>query len=60
MKTVVILLIFIIFMGCSTIRYDDNLHRPYTQEEMEMGAFVSIGFGIAATFLGQFIYEEVR
>ena len=60
MKKIIVILMVVLFISCTSLRYGDNLTEPYTQEEMDMGGTAAIGFAIAGVFLGQYIYEEVK
>ena len=45
-------------MGCTTLRYGDDLKEPYTQTEIEIsgaGAIIITAFGILTA---RFIYAE--
>ena len=58
MKRIIVILSIVLLMGCTTLRYGDNLVAPYSQEEVELSGGVAIGFGIASVFLGQYIIDQ--
>jgi len=60
MKRIIVILSVVLLMGCSTLRHGDNLVAPYSQEEIELSGAAAIGFGIASTFLGIYIYDQVK
>lgn len=60
MKKIIVILAIIMLMGCTTLRYGDDLIAPYSQEEIELSEVAAIGFGVASVFLGQYIIEQNR
>lgn len=36
MKILVLIIVLITLIGCTSLRYDDNLQEPYTQKEIEI------------------------
>lgn len=60
MKKIIIILAIVLLMGCTTLRYGDDLKEPYTQTEIEItsaGAIIITAFGI---FTAGVIYNEVK
>jgi len=60
MKKIILVLTIIVLMGCTTLRYEDNLKEPYSQTEAEIsgvGAIIITALGILA---GNVIYNGVK
>ena len=58
--SVIVFLLIVFLMGCTTLRYADKLTEPYSQTEMEItgaGTIVITALGILA---GSIIYDNVQ
>jgi len=60
MKKIIIVLFIIFLMGCTTLRYEDDLKEPYTQAEVELSGVEAIAFTAFSILTAGIIYEGVN
>ena len=60
MKKIIFVLAIVSLMGCTTLRYEDELVQPYSQAEIELSGVAAITFGVASTLIAGYIIEQQR
>jgi len=60
MKNMFLVLMIFIIMGCTTLRYDDDLQEPYTQTEIEISGVATIIITALGILSGSIIYNGIK
>ena len=60
MKIFLISLVVIFLMGCTTLRYGDELKEPYSQTEIEITGVGTIVITALSILAGSVIYDGVQ
>jgi len=60
MKYVIMILFIMSLMGCTTLKYEENLQAPYLQKEVELIGVTTIAFTVFLTAVGGVIYSKVQ